>query len=322
MIKVYQCADEGFGRIILNQALQKDYPKLDKSLDYFHFDANFDSLDALVSEASMPSFSGEDKVFLLTGCDFLSKLKRKGGPTKEDIKKFVDYLKKPEPSSSIYILVEGKVLRGEVLNALKKGATFFDVSAPSDSDYVSYAQRIAKEQEKTIDRNACLLIKDRVGGDFRTFVNTVRLLLEYSDDVRDEDVKKLVKEPLQSNVFGLTDFLLHGQTKKALSLYRDLVDGGSLPLSLLPVLISQFRFLFEVCYLKNKRMNQYAIADELGVKAGRVGFALDKIGRIHPSSFLKMMADLSLIEKDIKFELDDPDNRLELYILSLNQYLH
>lgn len=321
MIKVFQSEDEGFGRIYVNQAIEKDHPKLDKSMDYFHFDANFDSLANLVDEAMMPSFSGEGKVLLLTGCDFLSKLKRKGGPTKDDIDGFTAYLKNPEPSSSLYILVVGKVLRGECLNALKKTATFFDVSAPSEGDFVSSGQRIAKEQKKTIDKDACLLIKKRVGNDFRTYVNTVRMLLEYTKDVREEDVKTLVKEPLDTNVFGLTDHLLHNETKKALALYRDLIQGGNLPLSLLPLLMSQFRFLFEVSYLKAKKMNQYAIASALGVKPGRVGYSFDKIQRIPPSAFIQMMADLSSMEKEIKFDLDDADNRMELYILGFGKYL-
>lgn len=76
MIKVFQCEDEGYGRIFVNDAIKKDYPNLDRDMDYFHIDANLDSLQTLVDEALTMSFSGEDKVILLTGCDFCLNLRR------------------------------------------------------------------------------------------------------------------------------------------------------------------------------------------------------------------------------------------------------
>ena len=163
MIKVFQCEDEGYGRIFVNDAIKKDYPNLDRDMDYFHIDANLDSLQTLVDEALTMSFTGEDKVILLTGCDFLSQPKKRGGPNKDDIQAFIKYLKNPSDITSIYILVDGKVQRGELLNSLKKVSTFLDITSPSDSEYIGYGQKIAAQQNKTIDREACLLVKDRVG---------------------------------------------------------------------------------------------------------------------------------------------------------------
>lgn len=48
-------------------------------MDYFHIDANLDSLQTLVDEALTMSFTGEDKVILLTGCDFCLNLRREVG---------------------------------------------------------------------------------------------------------------------------------------------------------------------------------------------------------------------------------------------------
>lgn len=321
MIKVYQSPDEGFGRMCVDEAVKKEHPNLDRSLDYFHFDANVDSLKSLCEEAVTASFSGEEKVILLTGTDFLSRLKRKGGPSKEDVVAFVDYVKNPSPTTALYIYVNGKVIKGECLNALKKTASFLEVSAPADLDFVRVGIALATAQKKTVDREACLLVKERVGGDFRTYLNTLRMLLEYDGNVRREDVAALVSVPLQNNVFGLTDLLLSGQVKKALRLYRDLVRGGTLPLSLLPLLMSQLRFLFEVSYLKGLRLSSSAIAERLSAKPGRVSFCLEKIARVKPSSLLSSMADLSLLEEDVKFRMDDANLRMELYLLSFPRYL-
>lgn len=321
MIKVFQCEDEGYGRIFVNDTIKKDYPNLDRDMDYFHIDANLDSLQTLVDEALTMSFTGEDKVILLTGCDFLSQPKKRGGPNKDDIQAFIKYLKNPSDITSIYILVDGKVQRGELLNSLKKVSTFLDITSPSDSEYIGYGQKIAAQQNKAIDREACILVKDRVGNDFRSFINNVKLLLEYSSNVSTKDVNVLVKEPLQDNTFDLCDLLLNGDVKSALALYRDLIKGGRLPLTLLPMLLSQLRFLFEVSYLKAMRMDKYSMAQQLNCKPGRVGFAMDKLSKVSSLSLLKSMADLSKIEKEIKFELDDADMKMELYILNFTKYL-
>lgn len=321
MIKVFQCEDEGYGRIYVNDVIQRDYPSLDREMDFFHIDANFDSLSALIDEAQSLSFSMSDKVLLLTGTEFLSKQKRKGGPNKEDVEGFMKYLKNPSDTASIYIIVDGKVQRGEALNALKKVASFFDISSPTDAEFIGYANRIAQEQSKKIDRDAILLIRQRVGGIFRTFVNTVRMLLEYSSNVTARDVDELVSEPLQDNSFELVELMLKGRTLDALSLYRDLIKGGMQAMSILPMLVTQIRFLFEVAYLKSKRMDNDAIGSELKCKPGRIYFASDKLNRVNCLSLLRAMADLSLLEKDAKFELDDANDRLELYILGFNKYL-
>lgn len=321
MIKVFQCEDEGYGRIYIDGVIHKDYPDLDKEMDYFHMDANFDSLKSLVDEAEMMSFSMQDKVILLTGCEFLSSPRKRGGPNKDDIESFAEYLNHPSDTSSIYILVDGKVQRGEVFNALKKVASFFDVSAPNEAEFIGYANKIASEQSKKIDRDAILLVKKRTNNVFRMFINCIRMLLEYSNHVTCHDVDLLVKEPLQDNSFDLCDFLLKGKTTSALSLYRDLIKGGSQPIAILAMLISQLRFLFEVAYLKAKKMGNDEIGMELECKPGRIYFAQDKLNRVNCLSLLKSMADLSTIEKEAKFELDDANNRMELYILGFNKYL-
>ena len=164
-------------------------------------------------------------------------------------------------------------------------------------------------------------MKDRVGNDFRSYINNVKLLLEYSSNVSTKDVNVLVKEPLQDNTFDLCDLLLNGDVKSALALYRDLIKGGRLPLTLLPMLLSQLRFLFEVSYLKAMRMDKYSMAQQLNCKPGRVGFAMGKLSKVSSLSLLKSMADLSKIEKEIKFELDDADMKMELYILNFTKYL-
>lgn len=321
MIKIYQTEDEGFGRIEINSAIKKDFPKLDKDMDFFHFDANFDSLQSLVDEATMMSFSMSTKVILLTGTQFLTKVSKKGGPSKDEIQAFARYCETPNPDTALYILVVGKVMKGDILKSLKKTSSFFDVSSPTDSDYVQYGQYLANKDNKTIDKESCLMIKERVGGDFYSFLNSVRILLLYTDNVRADDVKMLIQEPLQDNIFGLTDLLLSGNVTGALSLYRDLISGGALPLSILPLLMSQFRFLYEVCYLRKKKLNQTQIADELNVKPGRVRFALEKSGRINSSLLLIAMSDLAKVEDDIKFERDDDNLRMELYILGFKKYL-
>lgn len=71
----------------------------------------------------------------------MSQPKKRGGPNKDDIQAFIKYLKNPSDITSIYILIDGKVQRGELLNSLKKVSTFLDITSPSDSEYIGYAQK-------------------------------------------------------------------------------------------------------------------------------------------------------------------------------------
>lgn len=318
MIKVLVSDDSGYCEAVAREQIRRKFPTLDYGSDLYRIDGYQDSLANLAQEASTPSFSGEGKVFLLTDCYYLTDGKgQKDFQTPVDIQAFAAYLKHPDPVNSLFICLVGKLGKSPLAKALKaSGADFEDHPLPRGEQLAMEGMKIAAELGKNIDQTSAMEVVFRVGGDFRVFRNTIEKLCLYTDAIRLPDVEALVPRPLADNVFAIADALMSDEPLKALRSYRDLRRGGLDPIGFLPVLFSQFRFMAQVSYLAGHGLGSNRIASELNCRPGRVYMNLKKLKGRTFTGLVAILADLGRMEKDIKFNLDDPDTSLENWFVS------
>lgn len=86
-------------------------------------------------------------------------------------------------------------------------------------------------------------------------------------------------------------------------------------LSLLPIFASQFSKMALIRYLSDRDYRKEEIMKELKVSKGQVYYALNDAKNLTFRALIKIMSDLSLMEKSIKLNLDDADSRMMLFLL-------
>lgn len=317
MIKVFVSDDDGYALAAAEAAIKTDYPKLDRSLDFQRFDAFQDSLSQLCADSAAYSFSGSTKVFLLTDCLFFTDQRKVANTyqTEADLKALLAYLKSPSPDSSWYVVLPLKAGRNPFGKALKAVGTFLDVPVPKGIDLALLGIRMANRQGVTWDKDAALALVDRTENDYRSFVNEIQKVSLSGKHVTLADVTALVPRRLEDNVFAICDDLIGHRPLKAIQGYRDLRHNGLDPIGFLPVLMAQFRFIALVSAQIGLGKSDAEISDALSCSMGRVYHTREKATAIPFPKAIRILAELGRLETNVKFNLDDADNAMELFFM-------
>lgn len=319
MVFVFTSDDAGYAEMKARERIRKDHPDLDRSLDFARFDGTQDALTSVVEEALSLSFTGNRKQILLVNPTFLDEKKKRGGQSDKDIQSFIGYLNSPNPDTDLYVCREGALGRTPAGKALKAAADATDCPFPTGEDLVLFTMRLISDSGATCDRSTAQMIAERAGTGWWTLKNAVERLCLFTDRIRPSDVDQLVPRKLEDRIYTITENLLSGRPSEAVKSYRDLRRTRD-ALSILPFLFSDFRVDAQVNYLAGKRMSDSAIGEELGIKPYRARMVRQKTaGRLSYKICIKVLADLGRMEKNIKFDLDDPDIRIEEFLLNFSR---
>ncbi len=318
MIKVYYGLDSGFVQHKARGDLRKSLPE-DAFSSLIKYDGYKDLVGDFLSDClSLSLFGGKKTIVVVNAYYFLNQSGKKNPipDSSQDYKGLREYRKSPSNETDLIRIVPGMVdKRGTLYKAARESSVeLVSCLSPSDNDLSLFAKERASGQNKKIDQDAINLLLSYFPGDFLSFENALDKLLCYSSHVRKSDVLLLVAPPLEKDVFSIVTSLLRKDTKRALGVYQDLRKGGSLPLSLFPVFVSQFRFMALVKALAEQGEGQDSIAKELGVKPGRIYYARKDRGARSYSTLLSILSDRADREKDRKLNRDDGDVRRELFL--------
>lgn len=292
-------------------------------LQFIKFNSFQDTVQDVVMESLSTSFLGEPKVVVLENCYFLSNSKEKVPPLdkQQDFKSLIDYINFPNPDTNLYLLMVGKPnKKSEIVSLLEKKAIVVEVNNLTDEEFVETANALAKEYNGDIDRESVTEIVKRSGRDYTMFVNNVRKLFTYTNQIRIMDVQQLVNNPLSDDVFSLFESLINNdRPTQAIRITRNLFKMGYDTYKLLPVLASQFSFLAEVAYLDSRGSREKEIADSLRCHPYRVKCSRRNLKYLDFNIIIEIMADLSELERNLKYNLDDPQTALELFICNFRR---
>jgi len=313
--------------VLKKQAYQDAKEKV-KTFDDFNF-ASFDMYNDLIQDAvncaSNVSLTSPFKVVIVTNCYFLS-ADMDAAPMsfdrQQDYKSLENYLVSQNSDSDLVLLFTGR-FKGEkgnkLISALKAHAQITEAPPMTDQLLMELGLRYVGEKRATIDKNTLYEVIARCNSDYMMLLRTLDKLLCYTSDIRMEDVDELVSPKLENNVFAIIESLFRGDLGRAIKSYRDLRKSGMDTMRLLPVFASQLRFLYEVSSLMSMRKNDIDIAKSLCCKPGRIMYAKRSLSNIDKKTILKMMSDLGEIENHVKFDLDDQDDLMELFIINFRK---
>ena len=142
-------------------------------------------------------------------------------------------------------------------------------------------------------------------------------MLYKSDDktISKEDINKLVEENIDNPIYDLVGFILKNENSKAIKLYNTFTQNGMDAASLIPVIASQVRLLFQVKRLYNSGKTNDEIAKILEFKSVyRVKYLLSDSYYYSEEDLIKYLSHLAELDKNIKLGLVDPKVSLELFI--------
>jgi len=325
MIHLYTGND---AELLKQEALKEISKNCEGELNDFNF-ADFDMYNDLIQDAvsacETMSFTTGKKYVIVYNNYFLSSTVDKAPANwtkRQDLDAFDEYIKHENPNCELYLLVPGKLLAdrsSKLIKSIKAKAKFIAMPDLKTADLIGLGMSYVGQRNADIDRESLFEVINRTGEDYLSLTHALDKLLCYSNNIRMEAVDALIFPKLEDNVFSIIENLFKSNVKKSIKGYRDLTSSGYNVIALLPVFASQLRFIYKVAFLLSVGENEIEISKALQCNPYRVRITRSIAGKYSNKAVLDIMSDLGDIENHIKFDGDNPDILLEVFMVNFRR---
>ena len=277
------------------------------------YDMEDSFLDNALEDLDPYSFLSDKKVIVIHKIDVL-----KQDDNKRQIDHLLKYLDNPNPSN--LLIVEANKLNNtyKLTKELKKKCKY---------QLVEYDDKSFIKNELngySIDSKAIDLLRDYCLGDFSKIENECAKLREYKYDekkITSKDIEDLVERKLGDSrdlTFAFTKSLGERNKKDALIKFRELLDYNIEPISLIGLLASQIRIIYQVKIFSKDHYSDKEIQEMLEEKTTyRIKKTRELIHYYTEKELLQLMQQLH--NMDLKLKTSDVDgiHLIEMFILNL-----
>ena len=302
---------EGLDSLVIKnerEKLIKDNDFTEATISIYDLENNL--LENALEDLDTYSFLSDKKVIIITNLELL-----KYEDIKEDLKHLIKYIKNPNKDN--LLIIECKSSTSKQIKELKKELTTITTNI-NTKDYIKNTFK-----DYNIDYKAINLLEEYCLDDFTKLVNECDKLKNYKYDdktITINDIETLVEKKLGDSkdlVFAFSRSLALRDRRDALEKYNELLKYNIEPLSIIGLLASQIRIIYQVKLLE-KENNDKEIAEILGEKSDYRIKKTRELTRLYSEDdLLRLMQELSNMDYKLKTEDTDGNNLIEMFILNI-----
>ena len=217
----------------LREIMDEHKEKHKSGLNLRYLEGKNVSLDDLRNEILGISMFKEKKLIVVSDLFSNSKLKEE---LLEKGKAFID-------SENVLLLSEGEAVpaKDKLLAFLEKEGKVQDFEPLSGAKLRAWVVKEVEEKGGKIDEGALGLLIEYVGDDLWRMENEIGKLVNYSKEIKEGDVKEMVRPDYETNIFDTIDAIAVRDKKKAVELLKEHLEKGDSVLYLLAMIASQIR---------------------------------------------------------------------------------
>ena len=299
-------------------SLKKERDNLIKENDFLDaeistYDLEEVELDNALEDLDTYGFLSSKKVIVIQNIESI-----KYDDFKEDFDHLFKYIDNPNPDN--LLIIEAKKLNNtlKITKELKKKCKYILVEFNS-KDYIKTTLKDYK-----IDNLVINLLDEYCQSDITKIDGECSKLMNYKyedktitkDDIEEMVVKKLGDE--RDLTFAFSRSLAERNIKEALLKYHELLNYNIEPLSIIGLLASQIRIIYQVKLLEKNRLSDREIADTLGEKSDYRIKKTRELTRLYSEDeLLNLMQKLSDMDYKIKTTDVDGKNLIEMFIINI-----
>lgn len=172
------------------------------------------------------------------------------------------------PESTILVLIDGKLSRkNPILTMLAPLAQVEERNPLKGAMLKEWMHKRAEQKGCDISGAATGLLADLVGSNLWLLSNEIDKLCTFANGrpVEENDVRLLVADARESNIFAMVDAILERRYAQAARMLHSLQEDGAAPPYILYMITRQFRLLVQAQELMNRKLKDADIARSLGI---------------------------------------------------------
>lgn len=299
-------------------SLQKEIKKIIeknhfKEEEITHYDLEEVELKNALEDLDTYSFLTEKKVVII---DHLESLKQE--ENKKEIEHLLKYIENPNPDYLLIITAKKLNNTYKLTKDLKKKCSFI----PVEIDFKSFLKEELKDYK--IKDNTISFLLEYCQNDATKISNEIEKLKNYKieeKEITKEDIETIVIKKLGDSkdlTFSFSKSIAMKDKKQALKEYQELLNYNIEPLSIIGLLASQIRIIYQVKILEKRNLSDKEIASTLEEKSDyRIKKTRELTILYSEKELLELMQKLS--KMDLKIKTTDIDSKilLEQFIINL-----
>ena len=278
-----------------------------------YYDLVESSLDNALEDLDTYSFLSSKKVIIIRGIENI-----KYDDFKDEVEHLYKYIANPNPDCLLIIEAQKLNNTTKLAKDLKKKCQYQAIQI----DAKKYMKQAFKDYK--IDDDTLSLLEEYCLGDFTKIAVECDKLKTYKIDtkiIEKEDVLDLVVKKIGDSrdlTFAFSRSLALRDKKDALAKFQELTSYDMEPISIIGLLASQMRIIYQVKLLAQRYLSDREIANLLEEKSDyRIKKTRELINLYSEKELLQIMQTLSDMDFQLKTSDVDGKHLLEMFILNL-----
>ena len=305
--------------LLLNATINKIVQETLKEKNEFNFvslDFLSSSLEDILENLQSSSLFDGKKIIVVKNPYFFVDTKIKL-PFNNDLSLFENYLYNPNENCEFIIICPKKYYnpKNKYFTIIQSIGEVNNLLIENLEDRKAYALELLKQANLEIENKTLDLLVSRCL-EITQLEKEIAKLILYNQKIDENVIETMVSEPLEDNVFELSNALLKKDSKKVMKVYTDLKKQKVEPIQLISMLSNQLRLLIEVSILKDKYRYDEDLAKILNVHPYRIKLARENTRKFTLTQIKKMLIDLAQLDIDIKKGSKDRYIDFEIFLAS------
>ncbi|MFV0382236.1 MAG: DNA polymerase III subunit delta [Breznakia sp.] len=303
------CGEEAF---LIKKKIKEIIKECDADkMSVVFYDALKHDIKDVITDCYTVSFFSSQKVVVLENCQFLS-----AKTSLENEVVLLDYVQHPLPSTTLILSVYNKLdTRKKIGKELKKVMKVLQFNTLEEFDRKKLIEAYLEKYKIAIVENAKQELYRRLPFDMTQVYNELEKLRYYGRILDAETIIALITQPLEDNVFKLSNAIMAKDISRCFHCLQDFKRNNVEVVSLISLVASQFRFLFQVKTLELEGYSKNEIISYLHAHPFRVEKNLQHAYERSLEDIQNVLLALANLDQEIKMGKVDKQQGFEMLLL-------
>ena len=311
MLYIIEGEEQVFIKKKINEIIAKQQTEI---VEFDGNNKNFDLLDMINACKSNNLFS-EKTIVLVKDAPFLTKK-----IDEKELKPLFDYVENPlyETDLIFYSLDNNHNSKLKAYKTILKNAQLFVLDSFDYKNFNTYVNQQCNLYNLKINNDAIYLLNTICKRDATLLNQNIEILSNYPEVITTQVIRKLCTASDDNNSFDMINAIVNNDISKAIAIERSMLSENDSIISIIGLLASQLRFLYQLSYYLSLGKNKNEILEITKCSEGRYNKSVESLRKLDMNKIIYLLSELSHIDILCKSDNSVSDiTRFELFILNL-----